>query len=78
MIGADSLGYLSTDGLAKALGVSARHFCWACLTGKYPIPVPRELREATPADTACQSLEDREEREPVTVLADAEWGEALV
>lgn len=45
-IGADSLGYLSTDGLAKALGVNAKHFCWACLTGRYPIAVPEELKHA--------------------------------
>ncbi|NUP99579.1 MAG: amidophosphoribosyltransferase [Armatimonadetes bacterium] len=69
MVGADSLGYLSTDGLARALGVSSKHFCWACLTGKYPIPVPRELREAKNLDAPCGSLEAAEEREPVRVLA---------
>jgi amidophosphoribosyltransferase len=45
-IGTDTLGYLSTDGLARALGVSAKHFCWACLTGKYPIAVPPEMKAA--------------------------------
>jgi len=67
MVGADSLGYLSVEGLAKALGVSAKHFCWACLTGRYPIPVPRELREAKLLDDkACGSLENGKEfREPV-------------
>ncbi|MCC7494799.1 MAG: amidophosphoribosyltransferase [Fimbriimonadaceae bacterium] len=68
MVGADSLGYLSTDGLARALGVSSKHFCWACLTGRYPIPVPRHLREAKKLDGACASLEDGNwEREPVLV-----------
>ncbi len=66
MVGADSLGYLSVDGLAKALGVSAKHFCMACLTGRYPIR-PRELREAKLLDdSACASLENGKEiREPV-------------
>jgi len=43
-IGADSLGYLSARGLAKAIGVSSRNFCWACFKGRYPIPIPRHLK----------------------------------
>lgn len=72
-IGADSLGYLSTEGLARALGVSAKHFCWACLTGRYPVPVPKHLRDAKmQLQDACGSLEDRiEEREPVRIMAGA-------
>lgn len=37
-IGADSIGYLSLDGLLKAIGV-ADGFCTGCLTGHYPVPV---------------------------------------
>ncbi len=37
-IGADSIGYLSLDGLLKAIGV-ADGFCTGCLTGNYPVPV---------------------------------------
>lgn len=71
LVGADSLGYLSVEGLAKALGVSAKHFCWACLTGKYPIPVPKELREAKLLDDkACGSIENGKViREPVIFAA---------
>jgi len=69
-VGADSLGYLSTKGLARALGVSAKHFCWACLTGEYPITVPRELREHK-LNLPCGSLEDDDARplgEPVRMV----------
>jgi amidophosphoribosyltransferase len=37
-IGADSIGYLSLEGLLRAIGVSDG-FCTGCLTGNYPVPV---------------------------------------
>lgn len=37
---ADSLGYLSIDGLKTATGVAEVGFCTACLSGDYPTPVP--------------------------------------
>jgi len=52
-IGADSLGYLSIDGLVKAVGLPKDTFCLACFTGDYPIPVQLEMDklalESTPA-----------------------------
>jgi amidophosphoribosyltransferase len=42
-IGADSLGYLSVDGLIKAVALPKSHFCLACFTGDYPIPVQLEM-----------------------------------
>jgi amidophosphoribosyltransferase len=42
-IGADSLGYLSIDGLIKAVGQPKDNFCLACFTGDYPIPVQLEM-----------------------------------
>jgi amidophosphoribosyltransferase len=42
-IGADSLGYLSIDGLIKAVGLPKDNFCLACFTGDYPIPVQLEM-----------------------------------
>ncbi len=42
-IGADSLGYLSIDGLVKAVGLPEDTFCLACFTGDYPIPVQLEM-----------------------------------
>ncbi|MFC2005944.1 amidophosphoribosyltransferase [Chloroflexota bacterium] len=42
-IGADSLGYLSVDGLIKAVALPEDTFCLACFTGDYPIPVQIEM-----------------------------------
>ena len=38
-IGADSLGYLSIEGLFQALGQSPNKFCAACFGAKYPTPL---------------------------------------
>jgi amidophosphoribosyltransferase len=42
-IGADSLGYLSLDGLIKAVALPRDIFCLACFTGSYPIAVQLEM-----------------------------------
>jgi amidophosphoribosyltransferase len=42
-IGADSLGYLSTESLLRAVKQPANTLCMACFSGKYPMPVPLEL-----------------------------------
>ncbi|MEE8413961.1 MAG: amidophosphoribosyltransferase [Dehalococcoidales bacterium] len=42
-IGADSLGYLSVEGLIKAIDLPGDNFCLACFTGDYPIPVQIEM-----------------------------------
>ena len=42
-VGADSLGYLSIDGLVKAVALPKDIFCMACFTGDYPIPVQLEM-----------------------------------
>jgi amidophosphoribosyltransferase len=39
-IGADSLGYLSLDGLLESTGVADAGFCTACLSGQYPTSIP--------------------------------------
>jgi amidophosphoribosyltransferase len=53
-IGADSLGYLSIDGLIKAVALPRDIFCMACFTGDYPIPVQIEMDklalETTPVE----------------------------
>ena len=38
-VGADSLGYLSLEGLLAATGADPRGFCHACLSGEYPTDV---------------------------------------
>ena len=42
-LGVDSLGYLSLDGLIRAVGLPRDIFCLACFTGAYPIPVQIEM-----------------------------------
>ena len=36
IIGADSFAYLSTEGLAKAIGLPSKELCMGCFTGQYP------------------------------------------
>jgi amidophosphoribosyltransferase len=42
-VGADTLGYLSQEGLVAATNQGRESFCMACFTGDYPMEVPREL-----------------------------------
>ena len=39
-IGADSLGYLSLDGMLSAVGSARNSYCTSCYTGRYPIAFP--------------------------------------
>lgn len=38
-LGADSLGFLSFDGMIKATGLEADKFCTSCFNGVYPAPI---------------------------------------
>jgi amidophosphoribosyltransferase len=51
-VGADSLGYLSLDGVIQATGSPRDSFCRACFDGEYPIPV----REDEPSKFALETL----------------------
>ncbi len=42
IIGADSLGYISLDGLVEALGFKADDLCLACVNNKYPTKIEGE------------------------------------
>src|SRR5207245_5132030 len=44
-IEADSLGYLSTEGMLQAFGRPQQSACTACFTGIYPVEIPEEERE---------------------------------
>jgi len=44
LIGADSLAYISLDGLQGAIGHDPRHLCTGCLTGQYPVDIPGETK----------------------------------
>jgi amidophosphoribosyltransferase len=66
-IGADSLGYVSLDGLIKATEQPKSRLCRACFDGVYPIELPdddligKHLLETVPrrgADTGTVSLAD--------------------
>jgi amidophosphoribosyltransferase len=50
-IGADSLGYVSLEGLIAATTLPAERLCHACFDGRYPIPVAQ-------ADRGKHVLED--------------------
>jgi amidophosphoribosyltransferase len=43
-LGADSLGYLSLEGMLKATGSDPHHFCHACFTGQYQVGFESEER----------------------------------
>jgi amidophosphoribosyltransferase len=44
-IGADSLGYVSLEGLISATEVPSDRLCSACFTGQYPIRIPEDMSE---------------------------------
>ena len=43
LVGADSLGYLSHEGLLRAVDLPRESLCMGCFTGDYPIPVQLEM-----------------------------------
>jgi amidophosphoribosyltransferase len=45
LIGADSLHYISIDGLVRAIGIPRDQLCLACFTGEYPIAPANYWRE---------------------------------
>jgi amidophosphoribosyltransferase len=52
MVGADSLGYLSLNGLIRAIGLPERELCNACFHGRYPMQIdgalPKLALESSP------------------------------
>lgn len=54
-IGADSLAYLSLEGMFRAMPYPPSHFCTACFTGKYPVKINDEFSktclESPPMDS---------------------------
>jgi amidophosphoribosyltransferase len=65
-IGADSLGYLSTEGLVNAVQATRDKLCVACFTGEYPRPVPLQMDKL--AMEADHGALDRHETEYVLPL----------
>jgi amidophosphoribosyltransferase len=44
LLGSDSLGYVSLEGLIKATEQPSSRLCAACFDGKYPIPLPEDAQ----------------------------------
>lgn len=44
LIGATSLGYLSLQGVLRAIDMGRDNFCRACFDGKYPVPIPPKVK----------------------------------
>lgn len=42
-LGADSVNYQTEEGLIKAIGLEAKNVCIACVNGRYPTKIAREL-----------------------------------
>ncbi len=42
-LNADSIGYLSMEGLIDSVGMDANNLCLGCLTEKYPVEIPGEV-----------------------------------
>ncbi len=42
VINADSLGYISLEGLVRSIGIPLDDLCVGCLTGEYPVEIPGE------------------------------------
>jgi amidophosphoribosyltransferase len=59
---ADSIGYLSLEGLLTAVGSDRRSYCSSCYTGVYPVAIPRD--EATYLQLALKL--DKFDREALT------------
>ena len=78
-IGADSLGYLTKDGMIAATGQQERELCTACFTGTYPIELPtadrlgKNLLERPSDPAACNPGPDSELD---SVIREAESGSA--
>jgi len=61
-LGADSLGYLSLEGLIEAVALPKETFCLACFTGDYPIPVQLEMDKLALEATPVFAFDDLERR----------------
>jgi amidophosphoribosyltransferase len=58
-IGADSLGYVSLDGLVGATGVAKDRLCRACFDGVYPVELPDRSQDEWLDENLLASLEQR-------------------
>jgi amidophosphoribosyltransferase len=59
-IGADSLNYVSLEGLIAATTIAEDKLCTACFTGKYPISVPTDMSEGKMRLEITETVKDHE------------------
>jgi amidophosphoribosyltransferase len=59
-IGADSLNYVSLEGLIAATTIAEDKLCTACFTGKYPISVPTDMSEGKMRLEITETLKSHE------------------
>ncbi len=76
--GADTLGYLSLEGMLGAFGRDERSVCAACFSGRYPVPFSEteiqpvlfevdESGEVQPVTPEAPAPPAEEKREPLSV-----------
>ena len=70
-VGADSLGYISLEGMIEATKQPAERLCQACFTGKYPIELPDE-RAARQAPARVVVVRRRPARAQQPLIAESE------
>ena len=72
-IGADSLGYISLEGMIEATEQPTERLCTACFTGDYPVPLPEDGRvgkhlfETLPMDLSHSTRDVDPEPERISV-----------
>jgi amidophosphoribosyltransferase len=62
-LGCDSLGYLSLDGMMRAIGEASEAYCNACFTGRYPLELGDQLGKEGFEEMAIGVVYGEEERE---------------
>jgi amidophosphoribosyltransferase len=80
-IGADSLGYISLDGMVAATRQPRERLCTACFTGDYPVPLPAaDLLGKHALETAAVRVVDarRADADGVRVGLSVGGGDALL
>lgn len=65
-VGADSLHYLTLDGLTRAIDLPSASFCTGCFTGSYPVPVQMEMADKLALESAVRAPDHKQ---PVSGLA---------
>jgi amidophosphoribosyltransferase len=64
-INANSLGYLSVEGMLRAIDLPADEFCFGCFTGNYPVPVQMDLMDKLAFERSQPEIVQAAEAVPV-------------